>query len=1109
MSLILGNTIVSSGKNILTNPINVSIRDLTINTTFTPLSTTITTGNATNLDIGSASGAPSTTSQNKLTLDSSYDRTLSFSSAASQFYHTNSIYSYADASGFNYSYASGDPTTSLGTKALTLTSTGSLGIGTTSPAQKLDVQGNIKATGNILCGTNQTYVSNAYPTTNAKINGINPTYLSNRLTAYRPYAEKALSTWTPQAALDINFASIAVSSTGLTITIGDNSQSSPVYYSSNPSSSSWTRPIFNTQQQWSSITWGGVSTTYFVMVSRTGTNRFAYSTDGSTWTRSAPTNSGTKTWESVCWGGGTANRFVAVASANTATTTRIIFSTDGVSWTDATTSITTGAWKSVCYNAAGDYFVAVSEGSGTGLWSSSDATTWTSINLPNSNYYTSICYGTPSGTGQLVAVARSGTNNRAMYSADGKTWTASTLSSLDSEWQAVCWGGTTGSERYVAVASSGTRVMYSTNGTTWTGVSLSSDFNLEWRCITWDSTNQIFIAMASSGGIQRCMTSANGTTWTLRTIYTASTSEVPDVKSIIWAPELGLFASASRGVNGRISTSSDGYNWQIMSNSNSNISFNYACWGGPQSARRMVAVATGSSTLYSSNLTTFTIGSITSATWEKVIWVDELQYYFAVQSNTSSNQIAYSADGITWSYATGNNAGLYGICWSPELRRLVAVGNNVVLYSSDGLTYTTATPTNNNRWQTICWSSKLRIFVALAYSGAGTRYMRSSDGITWVDSSISGFTALAWSKIIWCDDLEVFVAVAYDNGTSSIITSYDGLSWTTRTSTAQYYNDIAWSPALSIFAIAGAGGSDLMNRIAISTPALPSTRDMPYCTPTQIKVSQSDGKMIINSLTRETDPSYLLELNADSAAKPNSTSWTTTSDMRIKEEVVDADLSICYNTIKNIPLKRYKWKYYSPEQINDDNHQLGFIAQEYKQFFPKDVAIAPFKTDTVEIQDCLTVNQGQALMSNIGAIQQIMTYIEKNEHSIEDIKYNTTGLIVEGLKMYKRRYGDIMYQCKLYGILTFLDLSGSITDYSINIPGWLGSGIGASDSSDTDFKYKKIDLLSTIFDNSQEKVFKINFNNDISTNALNLQFKNYTGRKNIPFNICIKFNIFV
>ena len=93
---------------------------------------------------------------------------------------------------------------------------------------------------------------------------------------------------------------------------------------------------------------------------------------------------------------------------------------------------------------------------------------------------------------------------------------------------------------------------------------------------------------------------------------------------------------------------------------------------------------------------------------------------------------------------------------------------------------------------------------------------------------------------------------------------------------------------------------------------------------------------------------YQLELESGDAYKPSSALWLTVSDERIKENIELADLDICYNAIKNIPLKRFKWKdeIYSDQQISD-RRKLGWIAQDVESVFPKAIKISELKYNHV------------------------------------------------------------------------------------------------------------------------------------------------------------------
>ena len=171
------------------------------------------------------------------------------------------------------------------------------------------------------------------------------------------------------------------------------------------------------------------------------------------------------------------------------------------------------------------------------------------------------------------------------------------------------------------------------------------------------------------------------------------------------------------------------------------------------------------------------------------------------------------------------------------------------------------------------------------------------------------------------------------------------------------------------------------------------------------------------------NPTFDLELINDSAAKPSSTSWNTTSDERIKEDIELADLDLCYEAIKSIPLKRYKWKeeVYKKDQVKD-RHKIGWIAQDVEAIFPKAVGIFELKYNQIfedevipavaeeldeygnlvkeaeperiekklvredVIKDCRTLNADQLYAAMYGAIQKLIDKVETLETEIATIK---------------------------------------------------------------------------------------------------------------------------
>jgi hypothetical protein len=140
-------------------------------------------------------------------------------------------------------------------------------------------------------------------------------------------------------------------------------------------------------------------------------------------------------------------------------------------------------------------------------------------------------------------------------------------------------------------------------------------------------------------------------------------------------------------------------------------------------------------------------------------------------------------------------------------------------------------------------------------------------------------------------------------------------------------------------------------------------------------------------------PAYQIQLSTDSAGKPTTNTWTIVSDERLKEDIEDANLDICYENMKRLKLKRFKYKddWLFDETGNrktEDNKMLGFIAQEVKQVFPKAITIID-DTEQSGIEDLHTLNTDQLIKSSYGALQKLIQKVENLEETIikERIQY--------------------------------------------------------------------------------------------------------------------------
>ena len=129
------------------------------------------------------------------------------------------------------------------------------------------------------------------------------------------------------------------------------------------------------------------------------------------------------------------------------------------------------------------------------------------------------------------------------------------------------------------------------------------------------------------------------------------------------------------------------------------------------------------------------------------------------------------------------------------------------------------------------------------------------------------------------------------------------------------------------------------------------------------------------------NPGYSLDVMGEVYASEGgisgngSTSWITTSDSRIKENIVRASYKECYEIFKKINLYRYN---YNGEYIDtNDKNQLGFIAQEVKTYLPDSVQERKMKfKNGVYIDDTLTLNVTEINYVMFGAFKYLMGELE-------------------------------------------------------------------------------------------------------------------------------------
>ena len=152
-----------------------------------------------------------------------------------------------------------------------------------------------------------------------------------------------------------------------------------------------------------------------------------------------------------------------------------------------------------------------------------------------------------------------------------------------------------------------------------------------------------------------------------------------------------------------------------------------------------------------------------------------------------------------------------------------------------------------------------------------------------------------------------------------------------------------------------------------------------------------------------TTPGYQLTLSTDSAAKPSTSTWTVSSDERLKENIILADLDRCYEIVKSIPLKRYTWKdeVYTKEAVGDRS-KLGWVAQDVKPLFNKavnehkQVLLTSTTTQEEYEEQDYTVDVVPKTTAEIKIINGIPTQIKTTvDEEVKTLLFNEVAVIDE------------------------------------------------------------------------------------------------------------------
>jgi hypothetical protein len=358
--------------------------------------------------------------------------------------------------------------------------------------------------------------------------------------------------------------------------------------------------------------------------------------------------------------------------------------------------------------------------------------------------------------------------------------------------------------------------------------------------------------------------------------------------------------------------------------------------------------------------------------------------YLSNTARWGSNAAMWSSNEIgkrdsNWDYASNvarwaSNTAAYG-------SNAVRWASNTAAYASNNMSTTVADPTYWNTRGTDMWTtSYVSVGTSNNYSGFDVR-MDSY----FSDSVVFGkYTAAPDNRVVINDPMTLTIidgngidfmsSFALNNSyfERGVYSSFSGLEVAVDNSTK---TAVGW---MSIDMMTHSGGS-----LAASPPGGTNLKSIPDATLRAAMFFWPDNNGRI-TMWGYTAGSYRFELGVDSAAKPGSGTWAVTSDERVKEDIVLADLDLCYDNVKKIPLKHFKWKYehFDDEQIYD-RRKLGWIAQDVEKVFKKAVRTNP---NHPTVPNCKSLDADQVYACMYGTIQKLQEMCEAMQARIDALE---------------------------------------------------------------------------------------------------------------------------
>jgi hypothetical protein len=172
----------------------------------------------------------------------------------------------------------------------------------------------------------------------------------------------------------------------------------------------------------------------------------------------------------------------------------------------------------------------------------------------------------------------------------------------------------------------------------------------------------------------------------------------------------------------------------------------------------------------------------------------------------------------------------------------------------------------------------------------------------------------------------------------------------------------------------------------LGTPSIELVRGTQGDSNTDYKIGNYGGDFIVKSSVSGVDTDYLKISSIGAITNPTGTaSWNTGSDRRIKENIERASYDKCYDNINKLELNRFNYiKGFNT--VNRDITQLGFIAQEVYDIFPKAISTNGYYSDTLIIPDLLSIDVTQINYTLYGAVKKLMEINKDKEMRLKRLE---------------------------------------------------------------------------------------------------------------------------